>query len=157
MVRRLVTVAAAVCCALTGAVVQAAPGAVAAGGPLKVIAQDPDPAPAGEAATLRTLVVNEGSARSGAFTVVVTFPEGVTPEGPYFPENCAAERQTVTCHYRRGLPAGNTATATVPGRIAADATGVLEGGRVAVFTDDAPDAVDTGEFAVAVADPETTG
>ncbi|MFI5530084.1 hypothetical protein ACIA8O_16220 [Kitasatospora sp. NPDC051853] len=156
MVRRLVA-AAAVCCALTGVVVQAVPGAAAAGaGPLKVIAQDPDPAPAGEVATVRALVVNEGSARSEAFTVVVTLPEGVTPEGPFFPENCSAERQTVTCHYRRGLPAGNTATAIVPARLAADATGVLEGGTVTVGEDTAPGALDTGSFAVTVSDEVLT-
>ncbi|MFJ9523449.1 hypothetical protein ACIRPK_35080 [Kitasatospora sp. NPDC101801] len=171
MVRKLAAVA-AVCCGLAS-VVTTAPGAVASGldstahhlklpvdrdvaGQLKVITRDSDPARAGEVATIRALVVNGGSDRSTAFTVVVTLPEGTTAEGPFFPENCEAEGLTVTCHYRKGLPAGHTASAIVPVRIAADATGVLNGGSVRVSEDTAPEAADTGYFDVPVADAVLT-
>ncbi|GAA1182271.1 hypothetical protein F4556_005414 [Kitasatospora gansuensis] len=172
MARKLATVA-AVCCVLV-AVVAAAPAAPAAGRPgagvrpglhlpappvdraragqLKVMPQDTDPVPAGELATVRALVVNDGSDRSQAFTVVVTLPQGTTPEEPFFPENCAVDGLTVTCHYRKGLPAGNSAIAIIPARLAADATGVLNGGSATVSEDTAPDAADTGYYDVPVAD-----
>ncbi|MFJ8044173.1 hypothetical protein ACIRBX_27085 [Kitasatospora sp. NPDC096147] len=161
MVRKLAA-SAAVCCAWAMVVLPAGPSAAAAGplavtaGPLGVTAQDPEPEPAGGLATVRTLVANTGSARSGAFTLVVTLPQGTTPEEPFFPERCTVSGQTVTCHYPKGLPARNTATALVPARIAADATGVLDDGTVTVSEDAHPEAADTGTFAIAVADAVLT-
>ncbi|AUG76292.1 hypothetical protein CFP65_1393 [Kitasatospora sp. MMS16-BH015] len=170
MVRGLAR-AAAVCCAVTALV--AAPAAVSAAavppagaegltagqlrvgaGGLKVLPEDPDPAPAGGVVTVHALVANEGSARSAAFTVTVVLPEGATPEEQpdqsYFPQNCAAVDRTVTCHYPKGLPVDHTATAIIPARLSADATGVLEGGTVSVAEDSNPSDTDTASYVIQV-------
>ncbi|MEV7778529.1 hypothetical protein [Kitasatospora sp. NPDC088351] len=122
----------------------AGPGATAAtasDSDLEVIGLDPDPAAPGGTTTVHAVVGNRGPDRTASpFTVVVTLPAGVTPEGPYFPENCAPfqDGHRVHCTFPAGLPALRSATALIPVRLArtVPAPGTLLGGWVSVRGDD---------------------
>ncbi|WP_380281189.1 hypothetical protein [Kitasatospora purpeofusca] len=123
----------------------AAPASASAARPsdsdLYVVRMDPDPAPPGGTTTVHAFIGNLGpDTTASPFTVVVTLPEGVTAEGPYFPENCYAfhEGHRVRCSFPAGLPQFRSATALVPVRLAATvpAPGTLTGGWVAVRSDD---------------------
>ncbi|MEV0535215.1 hypothetical protein [Kitasatospora sp. NPDC050463] len=108
---------------------------------LQVVRIDPEAAAPGGTTTVHAFVSNLGPDRTASsFTVVVTLPEGVTPEGPFFPENCSAFQNghRVRCVFPAGLPKFRTATALIPVRLAADlpAPGTLTGGWVAVRGDD---------------------
>ncbi len=160
MVRRLAV--AAVACCTVAVLVGAAPssvGAVPGGmrgvpGDLKVVQMDPDPTPAGELTTVHAIVSNEGPVKSDGFVMTVTLPEGTRPQGPYFPSHCAVVAQRVVrCEFPKGLPPGQTATALIPARIDAGATGVLDGGEVAVAGAGDPNAEnDSAEFEIQVTD-----
>ncbi|MFB9371393.1 hypothetical protein [Kitasatospora albolonga] len=128
---------------------------------LSVRVPEPLPARAGEKTSVRPVVKNTGEDRSAAFTVVVVLPEGVLPEetlpdDTFFPDNCEVDVLTVVCHYPKGLLPGNTAVAIIPVRIAANATGVLNGGMALVGEDTVPDSVDVAPFDIAVADTVLT-
>ncbi|WP_344337674.1 hypothetical protein [Kitasatospora putterlickiae] len=108
---------------------------------LYVVRMDPDAAPPGGTTTVHAFIGNLGpDTTASPFTVVVTLPEGVTAEGPYFPENCYAfqEGHRVRCTFPAGLPRFRSATALVPVRLAATvpAPGTLTGGWVAVRSAD---------------------
>ncbi|MFE6050294.1 hypothetical protein ACFQ6N_06045 [Kitasatospora sp. NPDC056446] len=107
---------------------------------LEVIRLDPDPAPPGETTTIHAFVANRGpDTTASPFTVVVTLPKGVTPEGPYFPEDCevAEHGRQVRCVFGPGLKEGRSATALVPVLLSPDLPlGTLVGGSVAVRSAD---------------------
>lgn len=107
---------------------------------LEVIRIDPYSVAPGGTTTVHALIGNAGPERTASpFTVVITLPEGVTPEGPFFPEDCAVFQNghRVRCVFPAGLPRFQTATAAVPVRIAdAVPIGDLTGGYVAVRSDD---------------------
>ncbi|MFJ9771064.1 hypothetical protein ACIRVF_07465 [Kitasatospora sp. NPDC101157] len=107
---------------------------------LEVVRQDPAAAPPGGTTTIRAFVANRGPDTTGSpFTVVVALPQGVTPQGPYFPSDCAVlgGGRTVRCVFGAGLKQGRSATALVPVRISPDVPlGVLEGGAVEVHSPD---------------------
>ncbi|MDH6132124.1 hypothetical protein P3T37_001509 [Kitasatospora sp. MAA4] len=154
MVRRLATTV-AVCCT-AGSLLGAAPAAQRAdAADLKVVQMNPAPAAVGQKTLVRGFVTNAGRAAAPAFTVAVLLPAGVTPEGPYFPTNCAAAEatRTVTCTFRAGLRAQESATAQVPVRIDPGASGVLTGGTVTVSSPGDPNAsTDTQPFEIRVTD-----
>ncbi|MFJ4095860.1 hypothetical protein ACIPYS_30070 [Kitasatospora sp. NPDC089913] len=107
---------------------------------LYVVRIDPDPAAPGGTTTLHAFVGNLGPDRTASpFTVVVTLPEGVTAEGPFFPENCSEFQNghRVRCTFPAGLPKFRSATALIPLRLKPDVPlGTLKGGYVAVRGDD---------------------
>ncbi|MGW4898552.1 hypothetical protein ACWEQL_40910, partial [Kitasatospora sp. NPDC004240] len=114
---------------------------------LVVIPARPAPAVPGGTTVIRALIANLGPERTASpFTVVITMPAGVTPEGPFFPENCYAFQNghRVRCAFPAGLPAGRTATARIPVRLAADvpARGTLTDGWVSLRGADDPDETD---------------
>ncbi len=120
----------------------AGPAAVtASNSDLYVVRLDPDAAAPGGTTTVHAFIGNLGPDRTASpFTVVVTLPEGVTAEGPYFPENCYAFQNghRVRCTFPAGLPKFRSATALVPVRLATTvpAPSTLTGGWVAVRGDD---------------------
>ncbi|MFH9348766.1 hypothetical protein [Kitasatospora sp. NPDC017646] len=107
---------------------------------LEVIRLDPEAAPPDGTTTVHAFVANRGPETTGSpFTVVVILPNGVTPQGPYFPEDCAVlgGGRTVRCVFGAGLKPGRSATALVPVRISPDVRpGVLTGGVVEVHSPD---------------------
>ncbi|MFJ9951610.1 hypothetical protein [Kitasatospora sp. NPDC091207] len=107
---------------------------------LQVVRIDPDAAAPGGTTTVHAFVGNLGPDRTASpFTVVVTLPEGVTAEGPFFPENCYEFQNghRVRCTFPAGLPKFRSATALIPVRLATTVpVGDLEGGYVAVRSDD---------------------
>ncbi|MFE2721096.1 hypothetical protein [Kitasatospora sp. NPDC059327] len=107
---------------------------------LEVVRLDPDPAVPGGTTTLHAFVANRGPDRTASpFTVVITLPEGVTAEEPFFPEDCYTFQNghRVRCTFPAGLPKFRSATALIPLRLAATVPlGELAGGYVAVRGDD---------------------
>ncbi|MGV9264636.1 hypothetical protein ACWDRR_08255 [Kitasatospora sp. NPDC003701] len=107
---------------------------------LQVVRIDPDPAAPGGTTTVHAFVSNLGPDRTASsFTVVVTLPEGVTAEGPFFPENCYEFQNghRVRCTFPAGLAKFRSATALIPVRLAPEVPlGKLSGGYVAVRSDD---------------------
>ncbi|WP_406206941.1 hypothetical protein OH807_33825 [Kitasatospora sp. NBC_01560] len=107
---------------------------------LEVVRIDPDATSPGGTTTVHAFVANGGPDRTASpFTVVVTLPEGVTAEGPFFPENCYEFQNghRVRCTFGAGLPLFRSATALIPVRLAATVpVGDLSGGYVAVRSDD---------------------
>jgi len=146
MVRRF-AVAMAVGCAVV-ALAGAAPADVPVqSGDLRVVQQDPDPAPVGGTTTVHAIVANDGPTDTTPFVVTVSLPDGVSAPAPgrlFFPNNCAVlpDGRSVQCTFPRGLRSGQTATALVPVQIAAnppaDVNGNLTGGQVAVSNADDP-------------------
>ncbi|MFJ9604915.1 hypothetical protein ACIRS1_00995 [Kitasatospora sp. NPDC101176] len=110
---------------------------------LEVVRIDPDPAPPGGSTTIHAFVGNGGpDTTASPFTVVVTLPEGVTPEEPFFPEDCEVFQNghRVRCVFPAGLKSGRSATALVPVRLSPDLPlGPLQGGWVAVRSADDKD------------------
>ncbi|MFI9359775.1 hypothetical protein ACIG5E_01730 [Kitasatospora sp. NPDC053057] len=121
-------------------VAAASPAAARSHSDLEVTRMDPDPAPPGGRTTVHAFVANRGpDTTASPFTVIVTLPDGVTPQGPYFPADCAVLRggRTVRCVFEAGLKQGRSATALVPVRVSRDVpTGVLTGGSVEVHSPD---------------------
>lgn len=117
-----------------------AAAAVPSDSDLAVVRIDPDPASPGGTTTVHAFVANLGPDRTASpFTVVVTLPEGVTAEGPFFPENCYEFQNghRVRCTFPAGLPDYQSATALIPVRLATTVPlGELTGGYVAVRGDD---------------------
>ncbi|MFJ4798083.1 hypothetical protein [Kitasatospora purpeofusca] len=110
---------------------------------LAVVRLDPDPATPGGSTTVHGFVANGGPQKTAnSFTVSVRLPRGVTPEEPYFPEDCQATQGllgvwTVRCVFPAGLNVDDSATALVPVRVSEDAPlGNLTGGRVSVSSID---------------------
>ncbi|MFD7452493.1 hypothetical protein [Kitasatospora sp. NPDC059827] len=107
---------------------------------LEVVRLDPDPAPSGGTTTVNALIANRGpDTTASPFTVVVTLPKGVAPEGPYFPEDCevAEHGRQVRCVFGPGLKEGRTRTALVPVYLSPDLPlGTLGGGSVEVHSVD---------------------
>ncbi|WP_327682822.1 hypothetical protein [Kitasatospora sp. NBC_00458] len=107
---------------------------------LEVVRLDPDAAAPGGTTTVHAFIGNGGPDRTAsAFTVVVTLPEGVTAEGPFFPENCYEFQNghRVRCTFPAGLGVFRSATALIPVRLAPTVPlGELSGGYVAVRSDD---------------------
>lgn len=142
--------------ALLAPLLSAALLAAPAGADLRVVPLDPDPVPAGAVTTVHAFVANGGPGAAGAFTVVVRLPAGAQAVGPYFPADCSvnAAATVVRCAFPAGLPALRSATALVPVRVSARATGTLRGGRVAVENADDPDqSNNTGSFVIRVVGP----
>ncbi|MBV6697840.1 hypothetical protein [Kitasatospora aureofaciens] len=110
---------------------------------LEVVRLDPDAAPPGGTTTVHAFVANRGPETTASpFTVVVTLPRGVAPEGPYFPADCEVLRggHRVRCVFGPGLKEGRSATALVPVRLSPGLPlGALTGGSVAVRSADDPD------------------
>ncbi|MFB8200953.1 hypothetical protein [Kitasatospora purpeofusca] len=107
---------------------------------LYVVRIDPDPAAPGGTTVLHAFVGNLGPDRTASpFTVVITLPEGVTAEPPFFPENCYEFQNghRVRCTFPAGLPKFRSATALIPLRLSPEVPlGTLAGGYVAVRGDD---------------------
>ncbi|MFB6889540.1 hypothetical protein ACFCX4_09535 [Kitasatospora sp. NPDC056327] len=108
---------------------------------LYVVRLDPDAAPPGGTTTVHAFVGNLGpDTTASPFTVVVTLPDGVTAEEPFFPENCYAfqDGHRVRCSFPPGLPKYRSATALIPVRLAASlpAPGTLTGGWVSLRSAD---------------------
>ncbi|MFF2041997.1 hypothetical protein ACFVVX_16340 [Kitasatospora sp. NPDC058170] len=107
---------------------------------LEVVRIDPDAAAPGGTTTLHAFIANLGPDRTASsFRVTVTLPEGVTPEEPFFPEDCQVIQNghRVRCVFPAGLPAYDSATALIPLRLAPTVPlGELTGGYVAVRSDD---------------------
>ncbi|MFI9326821.1 hypothetical protein ACIGZJ_04655 [Kitasatospora sp. NPDC052868] len=107
---------------------------------LEVVRIDPDAAAPGGTTTVHAFVGNGGpETTASSFTVVVTLPEGVTAEGPFFPENCYdfQNGHRVRCTFPAGLGVFRSATALIPVRLASTVpVGDLSGGYVAVRSDD---------------------
>ncbi|MFI9299326.1 hypothetical protein ACIG0C_07965 [Kitasatospora aureofaciens] len=116
------------------------PAAVRSDSDLEVVREDPDAAPPGGTTTVRAFVANRGpDTTASPFTVIVTLPDGVTPQGPYFPADCAVLRggHEVRCVFGAGLKQGRSATALVPVRVGLDVRlGMLTGGSVEVRSPD---------------------
>ncbi|MBP0448154.1 hypothetical protein J5Y04_01150 [Kitasatospora sp. RG8] len=125
---------------VTAPAAPAAPAPSASDSDLEVIRIDPDPAVPGGTTTVHAFVTNTGPDRTASpFTVVITLPEGVTPEKPYFPENCYdfQNGHRVRCTFPAGLGRYRSATALIPVRLAPTVPlGELSGGYVAVRGDD---------------------
>ncbi|MGW2250412.1 hypothetical protein ACWCXH_09450 [Kitasatospora sp. NPDC001660] len=108
---------------------------------LEVVHIDPDAAPPGGTTTVHAFVANQGPNTAPAFTVLVTLPDGVTPQGPFFPDDCAVVERghQVRCVFGPGLREGRSATALIPVRLSPDVpVGLLGGGSVAVRSADDP-------------------
>ncbi|MQS15568.1 hypothetical protein F7Q99_25675 [Streptomyces kaniharaensis] len=108
------------------------------------IETDPDPVAVGGTTTVRVLVSNRGSDRSGApFTVQLTLPDGATAVGPYFPTACTTDSvaTTVTCQFPQGMRVGRSASVLVPVQICPSARqhGNLSPGVVSVINGNDPD------------------
>ncbi|MFJ9444121.1 hypothetical protein ACIRRH_19935 [Kitasatospora sp. NPDC101235] len=107
---------------------------------LEVVRTAPDPATPGGTTTVRAFVGNAGpDTTASPFTVVVTLPEGVSPEGPYFPSDCQVlgHGRTVRCVFKPGLREGRSATALIPVRLNPGLpVGRLSGGSVVVRSAD---------------------
>ncbi|MEV6978818.1 hypothetical protein [Kitasatospora sp. NPDC093806] len=107
---------------------------------LYVVRIDPDPAPPGGETVLHAFVGNLGPDRTASpFTIVVTLPEGVTSEEPYFPEDCYPFQNghKVRCTFPAGLGQFRSATAQIPLRLGPGVPlGTLTGGYVKVRSDD---------------------
>ncbi|MFD4907329.1 hypothetical protein [Kitasatospora purpeofusca] len=79
---------------------------------------------------------------ANSFTVSVRLPRGVTPTGPYFPEDCQATQGllgvwTVRCVFPAALNVDDSVTALIPVRFSEDARlGNPTGGRVSVSSID---------------------
>ncbi|MFE4517254.1 hypothetical protein ACFRMQ_24015 [Kitasatospora sp. NPDC056783] len=114
---------------------------------LEVVRLDPDAAAPGGTTTVRAFVGNRGPGTTASpFTVVVTLPKGVTPEGPYFPSDCRVlgrnrdHGRVVRCSFEPGLREGRSATALIPVRLDPELpAGTLSGGSVEVHGADDPD------------------
>ncbi|WP_316524931.1 hypothetical protein [Kitasatospora brasiliensis] len=129
---------------------------------LEVVRLDPDPASPGGTTVIRAFVGNRGpGTTSSPFTVVVTLPKGVTPEGPYFPSDCRVighargHARVVRCAFEPGLREGRSATALVPVRLDPELpTGTLSGGSVEVHSADDPEESNNRQpFDITVAAP----
>ncbi|WP_395293468.1 hypothetical protein ACF9IK_07585 [Kitasatospora hibisci] len=122
------------------AAVPVAAARATSGSDLEVIRIDPEPAPPRGITTLHAFVANLGPDRTASpFTMVVTLPEGVEPEGPFFPDNCYPFQNghRVRCTFPAGLAAGRSATGLIPLRVSEDTpVGSLLTGWVAVRSDD---------------------
>ncbi|MFF2146528.1 hypothetical protein [Kitasatospora sp. NPDC058190] len=116
------------------------PAAVPSDSDLEVVRLDPEAAPPGGTTTIHAFVANRGPERTASpFTVIVTLPNGVTPEGPYFPANCEelGGGRWVRCVFEAGLKERRSATALVPVRLSPDLpAGTLTGGSVAAHSPD---------------------
>ncbi|MFJ6773233.1 hypothetical protein ACIQOV_20155 [Kitasatospora sp. NPDC091257] len=103
---------------------------------LEVVRIDPDPATPGGTTTIHAFVGNGGpDTTASPFTVVITLPEGVSPEGPYFPSDCrvTGHGRVVRCVFGAGLREGRSATALIPVRLDPELpVGRLSGGSVTV-------------------------
>ncbi|MER7583137.1 hypothetical protein [Kitasatospora sp. NPDC097691] len=109
---------------------------------LEVVRLDPEPAAPGGTTTVHAFVANRGpDTTASSFTVVVTLPEGVTPEGPYFPEDCEVFQNghRVRCVFGPGLREGRSATALIPVRLSPDLPPGELAGWVAVRSADDQD------------------
>ncbi|MER7756134.1 hypothetical protein [Kitasatospora sp. NPDC097643] len=110
---------------------------------LEVVRIDPDAVAPGGTTTVHAFVANRGpDTTASSLTVVVTLPEGVTPEGPFFPQDCEVFQNghRVRCVFGAGLKEGRSATALVPVRLSPDVPlGPLDGGWVAVRSADDKD------------------
>ncbi|MFJ2753670.1 hypothetical protein [Streptomyces sp. NPDC087297] len=109
----------------------------ASGSDLEVVRLDPDPAAPGGTTTVHAFVSNQGPEATGSpFTVVVTLPRGVTPEGPYFPASCSPGpfKRQVRCAFPAGLNVYGSATALIPVRLDTDLSpgSTLTGGTITV-------------------------
>ncbi|MFJ9552063.1 hypothetical protein [Streptomyces erythrochromogenes] len=118
-----------------------AEGAARSESDLEVVRIDPDAVEPGGLTTVHAFIGNAGPEKTASvFTVEITLPEGVTAEGPFFPENCSDEIQDgegVSCTFPAGLPESGSATALIPLRIGADVPlGDLTGGCITVRGDD---------------------
>ncbi|MEU1282925.1 hypothetical protein [Kitasatospora sp. NPDC005856] len=107
---------------------------------LEVVRMDPDPATPGGTTTIHAFVDNRGpDTTASPFTVVITLPEGVSPQGPYFPSDCrvTGHGRVVRCVFGAGLREGRSATALVPVRLDPELpVGRLSGGSVTVRSAD---------------------
>ncbi|WP_031073653.1 hypothetical protein [Streptomyces sp. NRRL WC-3742] len=125
---------------------------------LEVVRIDPDPAPPGGTTTVHAFVANRGpEATASPFTVLVALPQGVSPQGPYFPADCEVLRhgRLVRCVFGPGLPPLRTATALVPVRLDPELRpGRLTGGWVAVRSADDPEGAGARQpYDLTVAEP----
>ncbi|MDY0810958.1 hypothetical protein [Kitasatospora purpeofusca] len=146
--------------AAPGTAADPAPAVETSDSDLYVVRLDPDAAAPGGTTTLHAFIGNLGPDRTASpFTVVVTLPQGVTAEGPFFPENCYEFQNghRVRCTFPAGLPKYRSATALIPLRLSPDLPlGELTGGYVAVRgDDDRNEANNRQPFTVEVV--ETTG
>ncbi|MFI6152611.1 hypothetical protein ACIBCA_07960 [Kitasatospora sp. NPDC051170] len=135
-----------------------APSPAASDSKLEVVRIDPDPAPPGGTTTVHAFVANRGPETTASpFTVLVALPQGVSPQGPYFPADCEVLRRgrLVRCVFGPGLPPLRTATALVPVRLDPELRpGRLGGGWVAVRSADDPEDAGTRQpYDLTVAEP----
>ncbi|MFD7834439.1 hypothetical protein [Streptomyces sp. NPDC059761] len=107
---------------------------------LEAVRLDPDAAAPGGTTTVHGYVSNAGPEKTAStFTVEITLPEGVTAEGPFFPESCTESENghRVRCTFPAGLAVLRSATAQIPVKLAPTVPiGNPEGGSVAVTSDD---------------------
>ncbi|MFG2917469.1 hypothetical protein ACGF0D_31825 [Kitasatospora sp. NPDC048298] len=107
---------------------------------LEVVRSDPDTATPGGTTTVRAFVGNGGPETTASpFTVLVSLPEGVSPEGPFFPSDCqvTGHGRVVRCVFGPGLREGRSATALIPVRLDPELpAGRLSGGSVTVRSAD---------------------
>ncbi|MGI5339896.1 hypothetical protein ACQEVS_22125 [Streptomyces sp. CA-181903] len=126
---------------------------------LEVVRIDPDAAPPGGTTTVHAFVINQGPEQTAnRFTVTIDLPEGVTPEGPFYPENCEVLRNNrrVSCSWPAGLAPSKDQTAIIPIRLSTDVpVGTLTGGSVSVRSvDDKNKANDRRPFVITVVESE---
>ncbi|MGW3074406.1 MULTISPECIES: hypothetical protein [unclassified Kitasatospora] len=107
---------------------------------LEVVRSDPDAATPGGTTTVRAFAGNGGpESTASPFTVLVSLPEGVSPEGPFFPSDCqvTGHGRVVRCVFGPGLREGRSATALIPVRLDPELpAGRLSGGSVTVRSAD---------------------
>ncbi|MFI2606810.1 hypothetical protein [Kitasatospora sp. NPDC018619] len=125
---------------------------------LEVVRLDPDQAVPGGTTTVRAFVANGGPGTTASpFTVLVTLPEGVTPQGPFFPSDCqvTGRGRVVRCVFGPGLRQGRSATALVPVRLDPELpVGRLRGGSVSVRSvDDRNEGNNRQPFDITVVEP----